>query len=96
MPIPVREMKYSASAVLSPNRNAPMIAAAMIRIDHTVDSSPTENPDRIVVAGPVRVDSAISWTGLNFVSVKYCVSTWITEASTRPNATAIAGFNESM
>jgi hypothetical protein len=63
----------------------------MIRIDQTVDSSPTEKPERIVVAGPVCVDSAISWTGLYFVSVKYCVRIWMMLASTRPSRTAIAG-----
>jgi hypothetical protein len=57
-----------------------------------VDSIPTEKPDRIVVAGPVTVDSAISCTGLYFVSVKYWVSTWITAASTSPIETAIAGL----
>jgi len=29
------------------------MAAPISSADHTVDSSPTENPDRIVVAGPV-------------------------------------------
>ncbi len=69
---------------------------AMIRIDQTVDSSPIEKPDRIVVAGPVCVDSAISCTGLNFVSVKYCVRTWITLARISPNSTATAGRRSSM
>ena len=67
----------------------------MISTDHTVDSRPIEKPDRIVVAGPVTVDSAISWTGLYFVSVKYCVRTWITLARTSPIATAAAGFQSS-
>ena len=48
-----------------------------------------------MVAGPVTVDSAISWTGLYFVSVKYCVRTWITLARTSPIATAAAGFQSS-
>jgi hypothetical protein len=48
-----------------------------------------------VVAGPVTVDSAISCTGLYFVSVKYCVRTWITLARTRPIATAAAGLQSS-
>src|SRR5206468_12305675 len=64
----------------------------MIKADHTVDSRPIANPDRIVVAGPVTVASAISWTGLYFVSVKYWVRTWMIDARTRPIATAIAGF----
>ncbi len=44
------------------------------------------------MAGPVTVDSAISCTGLNFVSVKYCVITWMIAASTRPIETATAGL----
>jgi hypothetical protein len=68
-----------------------MTAAPISSADHTVDSSPTENPDRIVVAGPVTVDSAISWTGLYFASVKYCVRTWISDARTRPITTAAHG-----
>ncbi len=39
------------------------IAAAMATIENTDDSSPELMPERIVVAGPVRVDSAISRTG---------------------------------
>jgi hypothetical protein len=35
----------------------------MMRIDHTVDSSPIEKPDRIVVAVRSASDSAISCTG---------------------------------
>ena len=62
-----------------------MIAAPMTSADHTVDSRPIENPDRIVVAGPVTVDSAISCTGLYFVSVKYCVSIWITRGEHEPD-----------
>jgi hypothetical protein len=89
--MPVSEMKYSASDVSSPSTNAPNTAPAMIRIAHTVDSRPTENPDRIVVAGPVCVASAISCTGRNFVSVKYCVRIWITLARINPIRTARAG-----
>ncbi len=69
MPIPVREMKYRRSAVLSPRRKAEMIVAAITRIAQTVDSRPTENPERIVVAGPVWEDSAISFTGFRLVEV---------------------------
>ncbi len=68
------------------------MAPARISAEYTVDSRPVEMPDRIVVAGPVTVASAISCTGLNFVSVKYCVSTWITAASTNPIETAMAGL----
>ena len=67
----------------------------MISTDHTVDSRPIENPERIVVAGPVTVASAISCTGLNFVSVKYCVRTWITLARSSPITAAAAGFQSS-
>ena len=81
--MPVSEMKYRRSAVVSPRKNAATIAPARISAEQTVDSSPIEKPDRIVVAGPVSVDSAISWTGLNFVSVKYCVRTWITRGEDR-------------
>src|SRR2546428_11579501 len=65
-------------------------------IDQTVDSSPIEKPDRIVVAGPVTVASAMSCTGLYLVSVKYCVRTWITLARISPSSTATAGRKESM
>ena len=94
--MPVSEMKYSASAGESPRKYEPIIAPAMMSADHTVDSSPIEKPDRIVVAGPVTVDSAISWTGRNFVSVKYWVRIWISEARTSPMITAIAGLTLSM
>ena len=52
-----------------------------------------EKPAKIVVAGPVLVAWAISWTGLNLVSVKYCVRTWITLARINPIRTATAGRN---
>ena len=45
-------------------------------------------PDRTVVAGPVRADSAISWTGAYSVPVKYSVSRLTTWARTRPATTA--------
>jgi hypothetical protein len=61
-----------------------------------VDSRPRAKPDRIVVAGPVWVDSAISCTGRNFVSVKYCVRTWMMLARIRPIRTATAGRSSSM
>ena len=63
---------------------------------HTADSRPTEKPDSTVVAGPVTVESATSFTGLYFVSVKYWVRTWITDASTSPIATAMPGRQLSM
>ena len=68
------------------------MAPARISAEYTVDSIPMEMPARIVVAGPVTVASAISCTGLYFVSVKYCVRTWMIAASTRPIETAMAGL----
>src|SRR5688572_33199108 len=73
-----------------------MIVPATTSAAHTADSRPTEKPLSTVVAGPVTVESATSFTGLNFVSVKYCVMIWITEASTRPIATAMPGRQLSM
>ena len=96
MPMPVSAMKYRRSAVELPSRNAAMMLPQITMIDQTVDSRPTENPLSTVVAGPVTVDSAISCTGRRFVSVKCWVSTWITLARIRPNATAKPGFQEFM
>src|SRR4029453_9384814 len=96
IPIPVSEMKYRASRALSPSTKAPEMTPAMIRIDQTVDPRPIAKPERIVVAGPGWVDLAISWTGLNFVSVKYCVRIWITPARVGRNSTAQGGPRTSM
>ena len=63
---------------------------------HTVDSRPTENPDRITVAAPVWEDSATSFTGRLVVEVKCSVRIWMTEARMRPNRTAKNGFQLSM
>ena len=65
-----------------------MIAAATASSAHTVDSMPTENPDRIVVAAPVLDAFAISCTGARVVSVKCCVRTWMTADRARPISTA--------
>ena len=65
-----------------------MMAAATARSAHTVDSMPTEKPDRIVVAAPVLEAFAISWTGARVVSVKCCVRTWMTAERARPMRTA--------
>ena len=46
-----------------------MMAAATARSAHTVDSMPTEKPDRIVVAAPVLEAFAISWTGRKLLDV---------------------------
>ena len=96
MPMPVSEMKYRRSAMVSPSRKAPMIAPPISRIDHTVDSSPTENPDSTVVAAPVCEDSATSRTGLRVVDVKCSVSSWMPVARPRPMTTAQNGRRSSM
>ncbi len=46
-----------------------MIAPTIASTAYTVDSSPVEKPDRIVVVGPASEASAISWTGLYSVAV---------------------------
>jgi len=51
---------------------------------HTDDSMPTERPERMVVAGPVRVDLTISFTGARRVAVKYEVSGLNATASATP------------
>jgi hypothetical protein len=61
-----------------------------------VDSSPVAKPDRMVVAGPVNDDSAISWTGLRRVDVKCSVRIWITLARSSPMTTATKGRRVSM
>ena len=46
----------------------------MATMAHTDDSRPLLTPESIAVAGPpVAADSAISWTGLVSVDVKYSV-----------------------
>ncbi len=72
------------------------MATAMATIAHTVDSSPVLMPERIVVAGPVRAESAISWTGSRSVDVKYSVSRLTTWARTRPATTAPNIFQPSL
>ncbi len=62
----------------------------MAMMAHTEDSRPEEMPERTVVAGPVRADSAISRTGAVSVEVKYSVSRLTTWARTRPMTTAHA------
>jgi hypothetical protein len=64
------------------------MARAMAMMAHTELSRPDEMPDRIVVAGPVRVASAISRTGAVSVEVKYSVIRLATWARTRPTTTA--------
>src|SRR5512139_2589749 len=55
---------------------------------HTLDSIPTDKPERIVVAGPVSVDSTISLTGGFFVDVKYEVKGL--NATARPTPIAVS------
>src|SRR5512139_4116384 len=55
---------------------------------HTLDSIPTDRPERIVVAGPVSVDSTISLTGGFFVDVKYEVNGL--NATARPTPMAVS------
>src|SRR5579863_3270629 len=74
MPIPVSETRYRVSSMLPwarPTDTA--MATAIARMAHTVDSSPKAMPDKTVVAGPVRADSAISRTGGRSVDVKCSV-----------------------
>ena len=49
---------------------------------------PVATPDRMTVAAPVVELSAISFTGLRLVSVKYPVSSWMALARTSPMTTA--------
>ena len=60
----------------------------MAMIGHTVDSRPELMPERTMVAGPVRADSAISRTGVRSVDVKYSVRRLSACARTRPTTTA--------
>ena len=55
---------------------------------HTDDSRPRAMPERTVVAGPVRADSAISLTGLRSVEVKCSVIWLATSTRTTPVRTA--------
>ncbi len=43
-----------------PRPTATAIATEMAMMAHTLDSRPMEMPDRTVVAGPVRAESAMS------------------------------------
>jgi hypothetical protein len=60
------------------------MAMTMAMIAHTLDSSPMESPASTVVAGPVRVASAISRTGLFSVEVKCSVMRLATLARATP------------
>ncbi len=79
-----------------PRTIATPMATEIATIAQTVDSSPVLVPDRMVVAGPVRAESAISWTGSLSVEVKYSVSRLTTWASTSPATTAPKTFQPSL
>src|SRR3954470_1305260 len=64
MPMPVRATRYSENCRLPPPMAmATPMAIAMAMMAYTDDSSPELMPESTVVAGPVRADTAISWTG---------------------------------
>src|SRR4051794_2268160 len=70
MPMPARATRYSENWMLPPpSARATPSVMAMAMMANTDDSSPELMPDRIVVAGPVRDDSAISCTGAVSVDV---------------------------
>ena len=64
----------------------------MAMIAQTDDSRPRLMPDSTVVAGPVSVDSAISFTGVRSVEVKYSVIKLATSASATPMTIAQKTF----
>jgi hypothetical protein len=64
------------------------IATTIAMIAHTDDSSPMAMPARVVVAGPVLADSAISRTGVRSVEVKYSVIWLATSIRITPVRTA--------
>ena len=68
----------------------------MAMMAYTDDSRPDDVPESTTVAGPVRVDSAISCTGPYSVPVKYSVSRLTSWASTRPIITAPRHFHPSL
>ncbi len=64
------------------------MANTMARMAHTDDSSPSEMPASVRVAGPVRAVSATSFTGLRSVEVKCSVIWLATSTRTTPVSTA--------
>ena len=64
------------------------MATTIAMIAHTDDSRPRAMPARVVVAGPVRADSAISRTGLRSVEVKCSVIWLATSMRMTPVSTA--------
>src|SRR5690606_23472205 len=64
MPMPASETRYSENCRLpSPSAIAAPMATAMAMMAYTAASGPADVPDSTTVAGPVRADSAISFTG---------------------------------
>ena len=71
MPMPAKATRYTENLNEPPPRAMapPMATATAIRA-HTADSRPKLMPSSTVVAGPVRVATAMSCTGLVVVEVK--------------------------
>ena len=65
-------------------------ATTMATTLHTLASMPTARPERMVVADPVWVDSAISSTGLRLMDVNSEVSGLKTTANPTPMAFNVA------
>jgi hypothetical protein len=72
----------------SPRPMATPSAMAMAMMAHTEDSRPMEIPESTAVAGPVRVEAAISLTGPRSVDVNCSVIWLATNESTTPVSTA--------
>ncbi len=69
-PRPASDTRYSSNWMLPlPRAMATTMASTMAMMAGTDDSSPVLIPDRTVVAGPVRADSAMSRTGVVSVEV---------------------------
>ena len=64
------------------------MAMAMAMMAHTEDSRPMAMPESTAVAGPVRVEAAISLTGPRSVEVNCSVIWLATRESTTPVRTA--------
>ena len=69
-PVPASATANSATANDPDSRNAANTAAAITSAVYTADSKPTEMPERMTVAGPVREARPTSRTGRVSVAVK--------------------------
>ena len=67
---------------------------AMVITDQTALSLPCTMPERMVVAGPPRMDLTMSLTGAPWVPVKYSVTRSIRMARTTPATTASTGRSQ--